>query len=265
MKNAKVEAAKNSVAGKIFLAYDERMQLCNVKRSGVDLTGVNDPGWLRPKDEPFVPFFTNREQSDAEHCFGMITLIYLISRFYPEIVGPSEFFNYISGAINHELGEIPTGDIPDDGSRNNELKDASEKAYIKQSLEATYGEDGAKADFILFLQLVSRGTDFGMTLYLFDKFEAVLRNLSFEKEGRPGSLIYKCKHTGLGLKDSGDIDITNTDSIADNWLCGLLLNDDVRKFKFTKYFVGIVQAASLIVRGHRMAWIDEKFPDFFGL
>lgn len=266
MVNINIEEVKKSKGGKLFLAYQEFMRLCNVKRSGIDLCGSNDPQKLRPSNVEFEPFFENREQSDAEHCFGIITLILLVSRFYPELVGPSAFPNLVTMACEHELGENPTGDIPDDGTRNNAQKDADESAYICNFLAMTFGENSAyyKIDSSLFSQTVEKDTFFGMLFYLFDKCEAVLRNLCFEAEGRPGSLLYKKEHTGLGAKDASDMEITGTDLTADNWLCGLLLNEDVRKFEATKTFIGIIQTAAIIVRGQRMEWVDQNFPEFAG-
>lgn len=262
MKNIDIEAVKKSRAGRVFYAYQETMRLCNVKRSGVDLCGVNDPSNLRPPGTKFEPFFVNHEQSDAEHCFGMIVLTYYMHRLYPEVIGPGFFRNCVENAIIHELGENPSGDIPDDGTRDNAKKDAEELDYLRHFTTQVFGEGAAESELCSFVHFVKKDNDYGIMLYLPDKFEAINRNLCFEDEGRPASLAYKLEHSGLSTKDSGDMAMTHTDLAADNWLCGLLLDDNIRNFKYTKYFVEVTLAGALMVRGRRMEWINEVFPEF---
>lgn len=277
MKNIDIEAVKNTRAGRVFLAYKEVMSLCNVKRSGFDFHGVNDPDEQHAKDEPFEPFFKNRPQSDAEHCFGIVVLIHFMSRFYPEVIGPSKFSDYIAVAILHEIGENLIGDIPDDGTRNNAEKDAEELEYQKNFLMSTLGGCEVSSDYALFEQFINKETLFGLTTYFLDKFDAIISNLIFEAWGRPGTLSYKKKRTGISSKDAESMAITETDRTTDVWLCGLLL--DIRK-KYSANrneaekdfinrtaccFIEIVQAGAIIVRGEPMLWIDKKFPEYAGL
>lgn len=248
---------------KFYLAFRWQVLLCNIKRMGFALCGVNDPDGHEPAEVQKNPRFEYRAESDAEHCNGMYIILNLLYDFYPEIVGPTRFADLSFIISIHELGELPTGDIPDDGNRDEEAKDANEMEYIRNYLHLVYGEAGGEEKLKLYKQFVDKSTDLGMVARLIDKFSAIYRNFVYEYEGRPGSLAYRKERGNLSLRDANNRECTGSDLCADNWLFGLLLNEDIANFKYTKYFVEIAQSAAAIEReGREMLWIKENFPTF---
>ncbi len=246
---------------RVYLAYRTQTLLCNVQRTGVSLCGVNGPA---PDIKTYTGFFENRMQSDAEHCNGMHILLSLIHDFYPEIIGPVMYSQYDFIIDVHELGELPTGDLPDDGSRDNEKKDREELEFIQNYLNSTYDEFTAKQKYSLVLDFVNKTTAFGGTAYFLDKFDAIFRNFVYEYEGRCGHLMTKEREGRLTEKDRHDIEICGTDTIADCWLCGLLCNPVVYNFPAAlRVFIEIAQSAAVVERGYEMDWINDKFADKF--
>ena len=250
----------------LYLLYVHFMKLCNVRRMGVAKCGSNGrPTTKRGLRKLVEPFFgKNREESDGEHVYGTVVLTSLLPDYYPDKFPKETEQKYFSTMLYHELGEGASGDIPADGTRDDEVQDQKELNYVKNLLD-NYATDKARNEKMpLYRDFLEQKDVVGRNSFLIDKFEAILFNLFLEQQGRPGSISWRTKHFGQklskdqGLTDEEIAEITGSDLPADNWLCRLLItNPEVMSYPAFEVFREIVQSAAVIVRGEEMKWLNE--------
>lgn len=239
---------------KIWKGYYQFKSLAYVVRAGFGYTGIYPiyPNDLKPdKNRKPLP------ESDLEHVAGMIKLVRLISWYFPEIIPKEQLDDFLFGAELHEMGELLTGDIIDDGVRNENDKDFLEAIEIREYLRNYAPEEEYSRGIKIFKEMQEKKTVFGQTLYFIDKLEANLQAVYYESLGHPGRLSYKEKHYGpLSNRDKRQRNFTGSDKIVDNWTYGFVEKMEKLHFKFAKEFYEIMSAAVQEVRKKPFSWID---------
>lgn len=239
---------------KIWRGYSQFKSLAYVVRTGFGYSGVYSiyPNELKPgKNRKPLP------ESDLEHVAGMMKLIRLISWYFPDIIPKEQLDDFLFGAEIHEMGELLTGDIMDDGARNENDKNFIEMVEIREYLRNYAPEEEYSRGLKLFKEMQEKKTDFGLTLYFIDKLEANLQAIYYELLGRPGRLSYKEKNYGpLSDRDKRQRNFTGSDKITDNWAYGLIEKMEKAHFKYAKEFYEIMSAAIQETRKAPFSWID---------
>ncbi len=238
----------------IWEGFKEYKKLAYVVRTGFGYCGIYpiNPDELKPKKgrKPLP-------ESDLEHIAGMQMLIRLFSWHYPEIVPKDQLDDFIFGAQIHEMGEITTGDTVDDGARDEVKKEVFETFEIRNYLHLTAPKEEAERGIRIFKEMQDKETDFGKTLFFFDKLEAVLQTIFYESMGYPGRLSYKENHYGgISERDKRQRDFTGSDRIADTWSYGFSRRVDKLNFQHADVFKAVVHAAIIDVRKKPFSWID---------
>lgn len=222
-------------------------------RSGCGLHGIY------PYDKNHPHDFT-RSESDAEHVFGCIILAMNIMEVFPYLIPVERRYKVIQCLAVHELGENDTGDVPDDGTRDDAKKDADEFEYVREYL-SHWGLDSmesANAQQILkvFREMQEKSTELGRFIYCVDKTEAILQNLIYETEGRTGSFEVKKKFVKeMSERDRMEVEATKSDKVADNWAYGFYIR--YRNLEYFDIFFSIIRAAAKDVRGEDFKWLDN--------
>ena len=248
----------------LYLSYSTFMRLQNVRRMGVAKCGSNGrPSTKNGLKKITEPFFRNREQSDAEHVFGTVVLVSLLSDYYPDKFPKEDEIKYFSTMLFHELGEAEGGDIPDDGTRNNQNQDLEELAFVENFLTGCFPPKAKDEKLSLYCGFLEQNDNIGKNAFLIDKFEAILYNLFLEEERRAGSISWRTKHfghklpKGQTLSDDDCAKETGSDLPADNWLYALVTKTpEVMSYPAFEVFREIVQSAAFIVRGEEMDWFN---------
>lgn len=231
---------------KVWQAYREFKELGRVVRGGLGSCGIypwspSYPTWQ--PDHPLPP------ESDLEHTAGMMKLARLISWYYPEVIGKALLDDFIFGAEIHEMGERTSGDILDDGTRNDAEKDALETKIIETYLNLAPEPERLRG-IRIFGEMRDKTTEFGRTLYCLDKTEAILQAIFYERSGHPGRLDYKLKTFGsLSERDRHSIAAVNTDNISDCWAHAFAERAEREHFEHRAIFLGIIHAAIKETRG----------------
>lgn len=261
-----MQAIKATNRGRRFYeAYKLLTALRDVKRVGFILANSFGPEEQKELKKKGGAWFKNRVHSDQEHCDGCKNVIILLDMIYPEILKSTEeeiedygydrFRLLIRGMMEHELGEIPSGDIASDGTRNEEEKDREELEFVSAWSSKCFDPTIAILNVRIFEEMQLKSTEIGMLLFWIDKIEAVLFNLILEEYGQTGFVTAKPDITDL---DKNAMELTNDPRCADVWLCNTLVtNPKLLKFRFTPIFLEIVQSFALAIRGKEMAWIDR--------
>lgn len=248
----------------MYLDYAKFMELTNVRRMGVAKCGSNGrPATKNGLNKITEPFFAMREQSDAEHVFGTMLLATLLSDYYPEQFPRADERDYLLTMLYHELGEVASGDVPDDGTRDNRSQDQKEFDFIRGFLTSHYPTTAGAEKLALYSAFLNKDSDIGRNAFLIDKVDAILFNLYLESCGRAGSINWRIKHfgskpaKGRTLSDKECVEITGSDKPADVWLCALVYNSDAIKYPTFSIFKEIIQSAAFVVRGETMRWFDN--------
>lgn len=244
-----------------FESYYTVMDQYRVRRMGVAECGSN--GRLLKFFTKIEPFFKNREQSDAEHCFGAIFLAHYIINNY-KIIDPEKEVYVLIVLLLHELGEGKSGDVADDGRRDGIKKD-KEEFEIVENFISTYFSEYATILMPFFKDFFDKSGEFGEFVHMIDKLEAVLFNLYLERNKRTGSIKWKlrrCKFLRIKgpFRDPENVKITKSDRPADVWACGYASSVNKDKCVTASYhiFLEIMQSAAFCVRGEEMAWANES-------
>lgn len=206
-------------------------------------------------NHPFNLPEDNRNESDAEHDYGMIVLTILLKEFYPDVITQDIFGNVLINVAFHELGENDTGDIADDGRRDNEAKDAQEFNSIKFYLERAGFSYASKRDILANLQAMQqKSSRIGEILYFIDKTEAVLQNIIYDRQGRGGDMSKKAYVNQIvSDKDQQSMLETGSTRPAVNWFRGFW--DSYHEREIFPIFANIVREAMKDVYGVAPDWI----------
>lgn len=236
---------------RIWEGYKEFKQLRNITRSGFGLCGI----YPLEENEEKLENGQSLPESDLEHIAGMMNLVFLISMHYPSIIPKEELSDYLIGAMIHEIGELETGDIPDDGIRDEKKKLAIEQGIVCGYLRNSIPSTQVCNFYDIFEDMNEYRTVRGRTLHFLDKLEAVLQALIYEAEGNPGHTTHRKEKYGIySRKDAQQMENTETDVITDNWAWSLFDSMRQKNYEFAEVIREIVNQAVKDVRGKYFDW-----------
>ena len=234
-------------AENIWRAYKMVKQQAEVIRSGFACYGIYQVVGGK--------YDRMRSESDLEHAAGLTALVMSFSMWYPELIPAEDRLTFMQTAMIHDLGEIATGDIPDNGTRDAAAKDRAELEVMNSFAELLPAAE-IKDTLALFTEFQQRSTRRGKILYLADKLEAVLQTFFYEAEGRVG---------WLGLEPSyrpSDRDIEYSDATKDSTTAStwsyhfyqITRELSAEDSEIVDPFIEVLAEAALSVRGKWFDW-----------
>lgn len=244
----------------IWKLYDSMKETVNVIRTGYWRSGI----YPKPtEDQPQI----DRGESDAEHGFGTAILADAVMRWFPEDTPTHHLHDVLYMALVHDVGEVEIGDIPDNGSRNEDAKSRAELAIFQRISEymPSESQDSFLDVFTLFDTWDSENCDrIGVFIAFCDKFEALLQLVRYEKAGLVGKTGF---YPGYE-KTARELDCekaVDTDNALDCWTFGCMkrfgqalttINDPLYRI-----FLGILTAAVIDVRGTPFQWARAFYKE----
>ncbi|MBQ6147710.1 HD domain-containing protein [Candidatus Saccharibacteria bacterium] len=168
------------------------------------------------------PLFASpdRPEYDNEHEGGCAFFAFLLFELFPEYTHRYKRAEVYELLLTHDFGEIASGDVSDDGNRDEVKKDAEElSVFLRIFGNLTPGFTKLVKNFRAFQK---KNTLLGRFAYCIDKSEAILQALIYEYAGFPGSIRYKRVHLGLTKQDEQNFERTKSEKTADNWLDSVL-------------------------------------------
>ena len=244
----------SDVAG-IWRAYQLFASTSAVRRKGYELVGMTS---MTPNGVPEVEdSFVIRGESDLEH---QAKVAWLTSAFigcygndFFQLYEPNscaELWSVFTVALNHDIGEVATGDVPDDGSEAHDTKNEQERIVFGNMLRYLPAEYSipAQLDYWAFQDLDGHN---GRAIYALDKLEAVLTLLLYEKHGCRGMITAKVEPSEA---DKYYMRVTRSETAADCWAAHLCAH--IRKFpdSIKRPILALLDAAVLDVRGEPFLW-----------
>ena len=247
---------------------DPHIRLMDVRRIGFPLSGCYGEEAMVTASQPNGGFFENRQQSDLEHCAGCMYIVQGLRIFYPEMFASLDEdelkrygndrnrFELLTRMVgDHEVGEVPSGDIASDGTRDEAKKDAEESAYLNKIYVDSKAptEERVLANFLFEdqqLLLTTLGCD-GRSI---DKTEPINYNLKLESCGHTGWTNAKPFITEL---DKAAYEITQDWRAADIWTCNAISNaPQLVLSRHAQFFFEFVMASAEKYRGPgAMSWL----------
>ncbi|MBR5027563.1 hypothetical protein IKX64_03210 [Candidatus Saccharibacteria bacterium] len=234
----------------------------HVKRSGNIISGMYGEANRRKYElNPESRFPSTREQSVAEHEHEAVDLFFDIRDIYgDEVFGGIDLLLLVEILHRHDAGEAVHGDIPDDGSQRQESANDDENEFMDKNIYnniEVYGTGAAHANELRsgHIAMEHKSSLLGIVAKLIDKTVAVLYDLKAQESGHGGDLKNKKNLSDL---DKLSIKITGSTRVADVWLCSSLLgHPELMTIPLTLVCFEIIQAASIRVRGEKMAWLND--------
>lgn len=236
---------KHDRAKLVWQKYAFLKSQSKVIRTGFGLTGIY------PYDAE-NPVELSRSESDLEHVMGTVILASLISAYYPETIPAAELSDAILLLSHHELGEIGIGDLPDDGSHDQNAKDAAELGAMRAYCDDLPSDLGWKL-LVNFMEFQTKTSSRGQVCYCIDKLEAVLQGLLYETEGRVGDLAKKRTTGEISERDKAYIQRTGTTRLVDCW--GAHFLDVTAGLCGSTVCAEILRAGVETVRGKWFDWL----------
>lgn len=129
---------------RIWRGYKTIAKTAYVLRSGFSLIGLTNP---LDQSESVSGMFRRRNESILEHSAKVVYLAIAMMSHFPGFFGsnklefedyPSELWATITVALLHDVGEIATGDIPDDGNPLHDTKDEIEREFFNGQMAPAY-------------------------------------------------------------------------------------------------------------------------------
>ena len=236
--------------------YEMATEVAMVIRSGSWIYGV----YLMPLQDK--DFLIDRGESVAEHEHGMAILADAVFRWFKEDAPSDDFYEYaIYSALTHDTGEVVIGDIPDDGLRDEPHKIEAEKLQMEKLAQHMPVEDRWR--FLYTYQCFERrdvdnAGGLGVFLALCDKFESLLRQVRYERDGHIGHL------GACGIVSDRDREVSErvgTDYVLDIWSCAMFdrFESLIGQVKLFRDMLGILTAAVIDVRGEAFPWAQRLY------
>lgn len=250
----------DSIYEHIWQGYKIFASASFVERSGHQLVGLADPV---EAGESNVAMFRRRGESVLEHCAKTAYLLLALLSHFPglfdseNVLGgkiPADTWMLVTTMLTHDIGELATGDIPDDGNAAHDTKDEIERRFYCKEMAPMFSWNDSVYLRESYIDFQERKTFVGQLLYCLDKLEAILGLLLLEEQEARGFIDNKPFPT---MQDEHYRFLTGTPNAIDCWAAHT--KDRVKDFpaKATRHIFGILRAAVMDVRGEWFAWWDN--------
>ena len=229
-------------------------------RSGFPLIGLTNP---LNQSESVSGMFRRRNESILEHSAKVVYLASAMMSHFPGFFGsnklefedyPSELWVTITAALLHDVGEIATGDIPDDGNPLHDTKDEIEREFFNGQMAPAYSLEDYSLIRRMFTSFQNHDTPAGQALHCLDKIEAILMLLWLEQYEAYGEITAKPLPTE---QDRGFMFLTGTPCATDCWAAHTKTLIDDYPSRITNHIYALLRAAVLDVRGEWFGWWDN--------
>lgn len=244
----------------IWQGYKTISQASCVLRSGFPLVGLVDGA----EDSGSVAStFRRRNESILEHSAKVAYLASAFVSHFPNFFGadyllcedyPSEIWAAITTALLHDIGEVATGDIPDDGNPLHDAKDIIEKEFFDSQMAPAFSLDDFLTVKQTYASFQDRDTTMGQALYCLDKIEAILTLLWLEQYEEYGIITAKPLPTE---QDRGFMFLTGTPCATDCWAAHTKVLFRKMSPQVVHHVYALLRIAVEDVRGEWFEWWDK--------
>lgn len=247
---------------RIWEGYQSYASLSAVIRSGHRLVGIAN------SVDDFSDIgdaFTKRGESDLEHQAKVAWLCSVFVSNFPSYFGvpdgkylPADTWLLFVAALCHDSGEVLTGDVPDDGRYEHDLKAAQELDFFKDFVKA-YGFVDQEKLLTTFRHFQKRDSLDGKALFALDKVEFVLSAIFLEKQHLYGYIDHKMRVTP---QDEYFMKETGSNSATDVWAAHLRAVVCNYPQIIAGPILTLVDVAIQDTRGERFPWWNKGIKHY---
>lgn len=188
---------------------------------------------------------------------------------FPSLIDCSiDGYNYreiIEAVRRHDLPENITGDIPDNGERDEGLKSVFEHSYHKHFghyIVNPYSSEFNKKVNELLLQMEKKDTTLGRLLYSADKTAAIIIVLYYDSINKSPRLnLDNQLATSRDLAEMKlcDYRIRNSCRASEMWTIDFLKARELNKYDDYGFFTAIIVMYTLVVKGEWYNWRKNEY------
>lgn len=213
-------------------------------------------------------------ESDGAHTNLMSAIVDRALRFrygiLPQFTEDGHAYHSVMEAVRrHDLPENDTGDIPDDGNRDEEAKIRAEREFQAEFAGYSANQETRTDRGVAHLlhEMEGRTSPTGKLLYLADKVSAVIIVLTYDQLGRPP--LRRLTDSYLTDRDRQEIALCDSAFGGDAYLASEMWTIDyfqgrsLVEYDDTGWFTALVVAATLLVRQDWYRWREEHYPDSY--
>lgn len=255
-----MEKAREALATMIWEKYKVYKKGREVVRSGFGLCGAYGNDYTEGIRRPASAF-----ETILEHQAATTFLAVAILKLFPDILPKSAHQNLIELMAIHDVVEVDSGDLADDGHLDKSQKAADEKRFMSEfagGLESSLLMDFTALEQVNGLPVESPSPHqlFGQLAFMIDKMEAILQLAIFELNYLRPNLTYKLAHFGsITERDQFYMNLTNSDACLDVWMAHFY--DFAKSYKEFWLPKTIVDIAYHETRGKYPEWSDKILAD----
>ena len=246
----------------IWKGYQTLAETAFVMRSGFQLVGIAE---MTDPDESVSEKFWRRDESTLEHSAKVAYLCGSMMSHFPSFFDGmkawstteeplSDPWTVLMTALLHDIGEVATGDIPDDGNTMHGSKDSLERALFISTMTGAFERRDYQALYTSYSDFQDKIRFPGQAIYALDKLEAVLNLLTLERYGVLGSIATKPTPTEQDLQYSA---LTGTNCATDGWAAHMKSSLSNVPKAITNHVFGLLRVATIDVRGKWFPWWEQ--------
>lgn len=209
-------------------------------------------------------------ESDGAHTNLMSAIVDRALRYLygalPQFTEDGHSYYAVMEAVRrHDLPENDTGDIPDDGARDEEAKVRAEQAYQAEFAECSAVQE-LRTDYSvlhILYEMEHKTSPTGRLLFLADKVAAVVIVLAYDLLGRPP--LRRLTDSYLTERDRDEIAICDAPLdgeaylASEMWTIDYFLGRSLVQYDDTGWFTALVVATTLLVRQEWYNWREKCY------
>ena len=221
---------------------------------------------------------TQAHESDGAHTNLMSALI---DRFWQYYYGPDAHYaedgysyrDLIEATRRHDLPENDTGDIPDNGNRDEYAKSFQEHGYQRQfaQLSPSRSTDSEKRIRRALLEMEGKTSLSGKLLYIADKSAALIMALCYDSLGQPpyrsdtDPCITEREQQELGLCDYQVSKVSSPACFtSEMWTMDYFQMRKLVQYDDTGFFTALIVMYTLQIHNYWYSWREADYsPEYY--
>lgn len=228
-----------------------------VPRKGFESVGMTKETEALP---PVVKTFKRRGESGLEHQAKVAWLAAVFADNFPRFFGDSSldpscdlFYSVFIVGLCHDVGEVTSGDVLDDGNALSGTKDETEREVFNSLMHVFRHSDARLAK--IFKEFQDKSTHAGKALHALDKIESILTLLFLEQFKHYGAMDNKPLMTD---SDRHFVGATRTSCTTDCWAARVKSLTQGYPKEITEPVFELLRVAVEDVRGEMFEWWGDE-------
>ncbi|MBR3252468.1 HD domain-containing protein [Candidatus Saccharibacteria bacterium] len=183
---------------------------------------------------------------------------------WPETADGYSYRDVMEVVRLHDIAENETGDLPDNGSRDEEEKDRQELRYLKEYLEVYSEKDKDLRINILrlFREMQNQTSSTGKLLYLSDKVAALIITLCLDHLDHSPMILEDSPYASerdRAEMEKCDFAMGHAYKASEMWAIDFFQMRNIVKYDENFFFTALIVMSTLMVNGKWYSWREADY------